>query len=250
MGREAWAAWVVPRRVWVVTDNMEHAAKCVIDAQQLVKIYQNGSEELKVLDDVSLQVFKGDFMAILGPSGSGKSTLMNILGCLDLPSSGQYSLDGLDVLKASENELAEIRNIKIGFIFQKFNLLPRLTAVQNVMLPLLYRGVKEEEALGLAQEKLTLLGLEARLHHRPNELSGGQQQRVAIARAIIGNPQLLLADEPTGNLDSKSSEDAMRIFKELNAQGNTILIITHDTEVAEQVDKIVYIRDGKIYENH
>ncbi|MEG6521830.1 ABC transporter ATP-binding protein [Desulfotomaculum sp. 1211_IL3151] len=224
--------------------------KCVIDAANLVKIYQNGTEELKVLDDVSIKVLAGDFMAVLGPSGSGKSTLMNILGCLDVPTSGQYSLDGFDVLKATENELAEIRNKEIGFIFQKFNLLPRLTALQNVMLPLLYRGQPEAEALALAREKLTLLGLEARLGHRPNELSGGQQQRVAIARAIVGNPKLLLADEPTGNLDSKSSEDAMQIFKELNEQGNTIVIITHDVEVADQVKKLVYIRDGKLYENH
>lgn len=230
--------------------NMATQDNYVIDAQNLVKIYKNGSEELKVLDDVSLQVSKGDFLVILGPSGSGKSTLMNILGCLDQPTSGQYFLDGLDVLEASDNELADIRNKKIGFIFQKFNLLPRLTALQNVMLPLLYRGINEAEATSLAQEKLTLLGLGARLQHRPNELSGGQQQRVAIARAIIGNPQLLLADEPTGNLDSKSSEDAMEIFKELNQQGNTIVIITHDVEVAEQVKKIVYIRDGKIYEHN
>ncbi|WP_459911420.1 ABC transporter ATP-binding protein [Desulfotomaculum defluvii] len=203
-----------------------------------------------VLDDVSIKVFDSDFMAVLGPSGSGKSTLMNILGCLDVPTSGQYYLDGLDVLTATDNELAEIRNKKIGFIFQKFNLLPRLTALQNVMLPLLYRGMEEAEAMELAREKLTILGLEARLGHRPNELSGGQQQRVAIARAIVGNPQLLLADEPTGNLDSKSSEDAMRIFRELNEQGNTIVIITHDVEVANQVKKLVYIRDGKLYENH
>lgn len=241
------------RRVWVALRrvcNMVQNLNCVITANNLVKIYQNGSEELIVLDDVSVKVHKGDFMAILGPSGSGKSTLMNILGCLDLPTSGQYFLDGLDVLGASENELAEIRNKKIGFIFQKFNLMPRLTAQQNVMLPLLYRGMGEEEAMETAREKLSLLGLGARLHHRPNELSGGQQQRVAIARAIVGTPQLLLADEPTGNLDSKSSEDAMEIFKELNHQGNTILIITHDVEVAEKVNKIVYIRDGKLYENH
>lgn len=245
MALVAWVAWAARRRGCNIME-----VKCVIDAANLVKIYQNGTEELKVLDDVSIKVFAGDFMAVLGPSGSGKSTLMNILGCLDVPTSGQYSLDGLDVLKATENELAEIRNKKIGFIFQKFNLLPRLTALQNVMLPLLYRGLPEAEALALAREKLTLLGLEARLGHRPNELSGGQQQRVAIARAIVGNPKLLLADEPTGNLDSKSSEDAMQIFKELNEQGNTIVIITHDVEVADQVKKLVYIRDGKLYENH
>jgi putative ABC transport system ATP-binding protein len=225
-------------------------AKCIIDAKNIVKIYQNGSEKLKVLDDVSIKVLKGNFTAILGPSGSGKSTLMNILGCLDLPTSGQYYLDGLDVLKAKDNQLAEIRNQKIGFVFQKFNLLPRLTAIQNVMLPLLYRGLNEEEAKESAKEKLNLLGLGERLNHRPNELSGGQQQRVAIARAIVGNPHLVLADEPTGNLDSKSSKDAMEIFKELNRQGNTIVIITHDIEVAEQVKKVVYIRDGRIYDKN
>lgn len=229
---------------------MDDHANRIIDAKNIVKIFQNGSEELKVLDDVSMKVFNGDFMAVLGPSGSGKSTLMNILGCLDPPTSGQYFLDGVDVLKASEDELAGIRNQKIGFVFQKFNLLPRLSALQNVMLPLLYRGVNEDEAQETAREKLTALGLGERLRHRPNELSGGQQQRVAIARAIVGNPQLLLADEPTGNLDSKSSEDALEIFKELNDQGNTIVIITHDAEVAGQANKLVYIRDGKLYEDN
>lgn len=228
---------------------MTESAKCIIDAQNIVKIYQNGAEELKVLDDITIKVLEGDYTAILGPSGSGKSTLMNILGCLDLPTSGQYHLDGLDVLKASDNQLSEIRNKKIGFVFQKFNLLPRLTALQNVMLPLLYRGINEEEAMEQAKQKLNLLGLGERLTHRPNELSGGQQQRVAIARAIVGNPNLVLADEPTGNLDSKSSQDAIEIFKKLNEQGNTIVIITHDVEVAEQVNKVFYIRDGKIYDD-
>ena len=220
--------------------------KCIIDARNIVKIYQNGSEELKVLDDINLQVVENDFTVILGPSGSGKSTLMNILGCLDLPTSGQYFLDDIDILKAKENQLADIRNQKIGFVFQKFNLLPRLTALQNVMLPLLYRGINEAEAIESAKEKLNLLGLGERLSHRPPELSGGQQQRVAIARAVVGNPHLLLADEPTGNLDSKSSAGAIEIFRELNRQGNTIVIITHDIEVAEQVERIFYIRDGKI----
>lgn len=228
---------------------MEQHSKCIIDANNIVKIYQNGAEELRVLDDVSIRVFAGDFLAVLGPSGSGKSTLMNILGCLDTPTSGRYLLDSVDVLKAADDQLSEIRNRKIGFVFQKFNLLPRLTAMQNVMLPLFYRGIGEEEAMAAAKEKLAALGLGDRLGHRPNELSGGQQQRVAIARAIVGNPQLLLADEPTGNLDSKSSEDAMEIFKELNRQGNTIVIITHDNEVAEKTNKLVYIRDGRLYEN-
>ncbi len=225
---------------------MSDNGQCIVDARNIDKVYKNGTEELKVLDDVTLQVWRGDFTAILGPSGSGKSTLMNILGCLDLPTSGSYLLDGLDVLKAGDNQLAEIRNQKIGFIFQKFNLLPRLTAVQNVLLPLLYRGVEESEAREIAREKLALLGLEDRLAHRPNELSGGQQQRVAIARAIAGNPDLVLADEPTGNLDSKSSRDAIKIFKELNRHGHTIVVITHDAEVAEQAAGVFYIRDGRI----
>jgi len=220
--------------------------RCIIDARNIVKIYQTPYEELKVLDDVSINVMENDFTAILGPSGSGKSTLMNVLGCLDLPSSGEYFLDEVDVLKAKDDQLADIRNNKIGFVFQKFNLLPRLSALQNVMLPLLYRGIEEKEAQESAKEKLKLLGLGDRINHRPNELSGGQQQRVAIARAIVGNPPLLLADEPTGNLDSKSSKDAIEIFKELNKEGNTIIIITHDTEVAEQTKKVVYIRDGRL----
>ena len=223
--------------------------KCLIDAKNLVKEYQTGSEILRVLDNVSITVMKNDFTAILGPSGSGKSTLMNVLGCLDLPTSGEYYLDGIDVIKAKENQLADMRNNKIGFVFQKFNLLPRLTALQNVMLPLLYRGVEEEEAVERAKEKLVLLGLENRLRHRPNELSGGQQQKVAIARAIVGAPPLLLADEPTGNLDSKSSLDVMNIFKELHKQGNAILVITHNTEVARQMKRVVYIREGKLFEN-
>lgn len=223
--------------------------KWIIDARNIVKVYQSGSEELKVLDNISLTVQENDFVAILGPSGSGKSTLLNILGCLDLPTSGQYFLDGIDVLKARDNQLAEIRNKKVGFVFQQFNLLPRLTVLQNVTLPLLYRGVNEDEAVASAKEKLKQLGLDHRLDHRPFQLSGGEQQRVAIARAIIGSPRLILADEPTGNLDSKSRENVMEIFQELNGQGNTIVMITHDPEVAEQAKKVLYIRDGKILES-
>ena len=219
----------------------------VIEIHNIVKTYQIGSVLVRALRSVSVDIMKNEYVAIMGPSGSGKSTLMNILGCLDLPTSGEFNLDGRDVLKAKDNELAEIRNQKIGFVFQKFNLLPRLSAIQNVMLPLLYRGVNEKEAREIAQEKLNRLGLGDRMKHRPNELSGGQQQRVAIARAIVGNPPLILADEPTGNLDSKSSKDAMEIFRELNSEGNTIVVITHDVEVAEEVKKIFYIRDGKIY---
>lgn len=226
---------------------MNPVPQYIINAMGIVKVYKMGSEELRVLDDVTIQISPGDFTAILGPSGSGKSTLMNILGCLDVPTSGQYWFDNMDVLTATENQLAEIRNRKIGFIFQNFNLLPRLTTLQNVMLPLLYRGVPEAEAVELAQEKLDLLGLGDRLNHRPNELSGGQQQRVAIARATVGNPSLLLADEPTGNLDSKSGADAMKILKDLNEHGNTIIVITHDVEIAKQVKQILYIKDGKVY---
>ncbi|AFV12550.1 ABC-type antimicrobial peptide transport system, ATPase component [Thermacetogenium phaeum DSM 12270] len=223
--------------------------KWIIDARNIVKVYQSGSEELKVLDNISLTVQENDFVAILGPSGSGKSTLLNILGCLDLPTSGQYFLDGIDVLKARDNQLAEIRNKKVGFVFQQFNLLPRLTVLQNVTLPLLYRGVNEDEAVASAKEKLKQLGLDHRLDHRPSQLSGGEQQRVAIARAIIGSPRLILADEPTGNLDSKSRENVMEIFQELDGQGNTIVMITHDPEVAERAKKVLYIRDGKILES-
>ncbi len=220
--------------------------KCIIEAKNLIKLYQSGSEELRALDNVSLQVRENDYLAILGPSGSGKSTLMNILGCLDIPTSGEYFLDEENILESSEDKLAELRNKKIGFVFQKFNLLPRLTALQNVMLPLLYRGMDEKQAEQRATEKLDILGLKNRLSHRPNELSGGQQQRVAIARAIIGNPPLILADEPTGNLDSKSSLDVINIFAELNTQGNTIVVITHDVEVAEKMEKVVYIKDGRL----
>ncbi|MBM7865408.1 putative ABC transport system ATP-binding protein [Heliobacterium gestii] len=232
-----------------MTETERQEKRRIIDARNIIKEYTTGSGTLRVLDDVSLTVRQNDFLAILGPSGSGKSTLMNVLGCLDLPTSGEYHLDGIDVLRAKEEQLADMRNRKIGFVFQKFNLLPRLTAVQNVMLPLLYRGVDEGEAYEKAKEKLALLGLENRMTHRPNELSGGQQQRVAIARAIVGDPPLLLADEPTGNLDSKSSVDALNIFHELHGQGNTIVVITHDRDVAESLQQVVYIRDGKLYEN-
>lgn len=218
----------------------------IIETKDLVKVYQSGKEELRALDGVSLTVERRSFLGVLGPSGSGKSTLMHIIGCLDLPSSGQYMLDGEDVLIRQDEKLAEIRNHKIGFIFQKFNLLPRFNALQNVMIPLLYRGVEEKKAIEIATNKLEMVGLENRLHHRPNELSGGQQQRVAIARSLVGDPPLILADEPTGNLDSKSGRDVMSIFRDLNQAGNTIVLITHDHEVATQTNRIVYIRDGKL----
>jgi putative ABC transport system ATP-binding protein len=218
----------------------------IIETKDLVKVYQSGKEELRALDGLSLTVERGSFLGVLGPSGSGKSTLMHIIGCLDLPTSGQYILDGEDVLVRQDEKLAGIRNRKIGFIFQKFNLLPRFTALQNVMIPLLYRGVDEKKAIEIATNKLEMVGLDNRLHHRPNELSGGQQQRVAIARSLVGNPPLILADEPTGNLDSKSGRDVMSIFRDLNQAGNTIVLITHDHEVAMKTNRIVYIRDGKL----
>lgn len=222
--------------------------EAIIKTEALGKTYQSGKEKLQVLDDVNLTVEKGEFLAVLGPSGSGKSTLMHILGCLDLPSEGQYFLDNENVLIHKDEKLAEIRNQKIGFVFQKFNLLPRFTALQNVMIPLLYRGEEENKAKQIASQKLEMVGLENRLYHKPNELSGGQQQRVAIARSLVGNPPLLLADEPTGNLDSKSGKDVMTIFKDLNRAGNTIVLITHDHEVARETKRVVYIRDGKLNE--
>ncbi len=220
----------------------------IIETHDLVKTYQSGKEELRALDGVSLTVHKGEFLAVLGPSGSGKSTLMHILGCLDLPSAGQYFLDNENVLVHKDEKLAEIRNRKIGFVFQKFNLLPRFTALQNVMIPLLYRGEEENVAKEIAAEVLEMVGLKNRLRHRPNELSGGQQQRVAIARSLVGAPPLILADEPTGNLDSKSGKEVMNIFTKLNETGNTIVLITHDHEVAKQTKRVVYIRDGKLAE--
>lgn len=218
----------------------------IIKTENLIKSYISGKEELRALDGVSLTVERGEFLSVLGPSGSGKSTLMHILGCLDLPTSGQYYLDNENVLINNDEKVAEIRKRKIGFVFQKFNLLPRFTALYNVMIPLLYRGEDEEKAKEIAAAKLAMVGLENRVNHKPNELSGGQQQRVAIARSLVGEPPLLLADEPTGNLDSKSGKDVMNIFQELNSNGNTIVLITHDHEVAQKTKRIVYIRDGKL----
>jgi len=219
----------------------------VIDIKNISKVYKTGEEYLKVLDNISLSVNKGEYLAILGPSGSGKSTLMNILGCLDKPSEGSYFLAGKDINNSTENELADIRKEYIGFIFQKFNLLPKLTAVENVMLPLLYKGFSDIDARNIASERLSNLGLSERMNHKPNELSGGQQQRVAIARALVSNPPLLLADEPTGNLDTKSGIEVMKLFQTLHEMGHTIILITHDPEIAKKVQRVVYIRDGKIY---
>lgn len=218
----------------------------LIRIQSLTKQYRMGGELLKALDDVSLTVDQGDFLAIIGPSGSGKSTLMNVIGCLDAPTSGEYWLDGDEVSRLKENKLAEIRNRKIGFIFQGFNLLNRLTAIENVELPLIYRGVPAKQRREQAIEALTKVGLEERIHHRPVELSGGQQQRVAIARALAGNPPILLADEPTGALDTKTGKEVMGFIKELNALGHTIVLITHDIEISHQAKRVVKIMDGRL----
>ncbi len=220
----------------------------VIDLQDIVKIYQMGTVQVHALRGVSLQVHRGEMMAIMGPSGSGKSTLMNIIGCLDTPTSGRYFLEGQDVSRLNDNQLAEIRNKRIGFVFQNFNLLPRLTALEQVELPLVYAGVlSRKERRRRAQEALEMVGLGDRLHHRPNELSGGQQQRVAIARALVNRPSIILADEPTGNLDSRSGAEVMYIFQQLNReQGITVVLVTHEPDIARHTRRIVHLKDGLI----
>ena len=220
-----------------------------IRMENLYKIYHPGPNEVRALDGVSLSVEEGEFLAIVGHSGSGKSTLMNMLGCLDVPSSGAYFLEGRDVSLLTDDELSEIRNQHIGFIFQGFNLIPGLDALENVELPLLYRGLGKAERRRLALEALRRVGLEQRIHHRPAEMSGGQQQRVAIARAIAARPPLILADEPTGNLDTRSGDEVMYILWDLNAEGRTVILITHDNDIASAACRIVRIQDGRILED-
>lgn len=219
----------------------------MIDIKNVCKYYTMGDTVVKALDDINLNIDENEFISIIGPSGSGKSTLMNILGCLDIPDSGNYIFDNVNVENASENELSLIRNRQIGFIFQNFNLLPKLNAVENVEVPLLYRGINQKECRKLALEYLEKVGLKGREHHKPNQLSGGQQQRVAIARALVGSPKIILADEPTGALDSKTSAELMGFIKELHKKGQTIILITHDPNVAKQAERIITIRDGKLY---
>ncbi|MGG2067252.1 MULTISPECIES: ABC transporter ATP-binding protein [unclassified Bacillus (in: firmicutes)] len=223
--------------------------KPIIEIHNMAKSYEMGGEIVRALDNVSLTIYEGDFLSIIGPSGSGKSTFMNMVGCLDRPDDGQYLLDGDAVDKMNDNQLATIRNEKIGFIFQNFNLLTKLTALENIELPLLYRGMSQKERTNMAYSCLEKVGLQERAHHLPSQLSGGQQQRVAIARALAGNPPILLADEPTGALDSKTSEEIIEVMKELHMQGHTIILITHDLEVAKQASRIVRIQDGQLFES-
>ena len=218
----------------------------MIRLENIQKSYIMGKQELKVLKGISLEIFKNEYVALMGPSGSGKSTLMNLLGCLDSPTAGRYILNGKDVSKTNDDDLAEIRNKEIGFVFQQFNLLPRLTAAENVALPLVYNGskkkVRNEQSLGM----LDRVGLSDRSHHKPNELSGGQNQRVAIARALVNYPSIILADEPTGNLDSKTSVEIMKIFDKIHSEGNTVILVTHEEDIARFAHRIIRLKDGSI----
>ena len=218
----------------------------LVDVQDICKVYNPGENEVWALDHVSVQIHEKEFVAIIGQSGSGKSTLMNMLGCLDVPTSGTYMLHGQDVSHMTDDELSDIRNKEIGFIFQGFNLIQNLTALENVELPLIYRGVPKKERLELSQEALKKVGLENRMDHKPSEMSGGQQQRVAIARAIAQAPPVILADEPTGNLDSNSSREIMGILRGLHEEGRTVILITHDNDIAAQAKRVIKIMDGKI----
>ena len=218
----------------------------MIAVKELKKTYIMGAATVNALQSISLNIFKNEYVALMGPSGSGKSTLMNLLGCLDSPTSGEYYLNGINVSTMTDSELAEVRNKEIGFVFQTFNLLPRLSALENVALPLVYAGLSKSKRLERAEEVLSAVGLADRMDHKPNELSGGQRQRVAIARALVNNPSIILADEPTGNLDSKTSIEIMHIFEELHKLGNTIILVTHEPDIAEYAHRVVRMRDGLI----
>lgn len=222
------------------------ATGCIIHLENIRKSYFMGKNELEVLKGVSLDIYKNEYVALMGPSGSGKSTLMNILGCLDTPTGGKYILNQQDVSKMEDNALAEVRNKEIGFVFQQFNLLPRLTALENVALPLVYAGMSKKQRNERAMHVLGLVNLTDRSHHRPNELSGGQSQRVAIARALVNDPALILADEPTGNLDTKTSYEIMEIFNKIYSGGNTIVLVTHEEDIANHAHRIIRLRDGVI----
>lgn len=220
--------------------------KSVIQVEHLRKTYIMGQNKVHALKDITLNIDRNEYVALMGPSGSGKSTLMNLLGCLDSPSDGSYVLNGTDVSSMDDAELAEVRNKEIGFVFQTFNLLPRLSSLENVALPLVYAGISQRKRLERAQEVLTMVGLGDRVEHKPNELSGGQRQRVAIARALVNSPSIILADEPTGNLDTKTSIEIMQIFEEIQAAGNTVILVTHEPDIAEHAHRIVRLRDGLV----
>ncbi|MDJ1169857.1 ABC transporter ATP-binding protein [Roseofilum sp. BLCC_M154] len=230
--------------------NQELDKKDIIRLEYISKIYQMGDVEVQAIADVSLTIQSGEYCSIMGPSGSGKSTAMNIIGCLDRPSSGKYYLDGTDVAQLPKKELASIRNQKLGFVFQQFHLLSQLTALENVMLPMVYAGVKGRERQERAEEALIKVGLENRMKNKPNQLSGGQQQRVAIARAIVNRPVVLLADEPTGALDTKTTEEVMNIFTQLNRDGMTVVMVTHEPDVARLTNRIIWFRDGAVLQSH
>lgn len=225
---------------------MEINRSAILHLEQIRKSYYLGKQELPVLKGISLEIFKNEYVALMGPSGSGKSTLMNILGCLDSPTSGRYVLNGSDVSRMEDNDLALIRNKEIGFVFQQFNLLPRLSAAENVALPLVYAGIGKKERIDRASEVLHRVRLEDRMHHKPNELSGGQCQRVAIARALINNPAIILADEPTGNLDSKTSHEIMEILGKIHSDGNTVILVTHEEDISKFAHRVIRLRDGVI----
>ena len=220
--------------------------KEIIRLEDICRIYRVGSQEVRALDGVSLSVYKNEYVAIMGPSGSGKSTLMNILGCLDSPDSGRYILNGTDVSEMDDGELADVRNREIGFVFQSFNLLPRYNALENVALPMVYAGVPAGERREKAAQALRSVGLEDRMDHRPNELSGGQRQRVALARALINSPSIILADEPTGNLDTHTSVEIMRLFDEIYRNGNTVIVVTHEEDIAAYAHRVIRLRDGRV----
>lgn len=221
----------------------------IIQIEKLRKVYQMGDQMVEALRNITLSIEKNEYVALMGPSGSGKSTLMNMLGCLDTPTSGSYALNGIDVSMMSDDELAQVRNKEIGFVFQTFNLIPRLSALENVALPLIYAGMGKGQRLAKAEAVLQSVGLGDRMHHRPNELSGGQRQRVAVARALVNDPSIILADEPTGNLDSKTSVEIMGLFEQIHAQGNTVIIVTHEPDIALFAHRIVRIKDGMVESN-
>ncbi|MBK6397352.1 MAG: ABC transporter ATP-binding protein [Bacteroidetes bacterium] len=221
-------------------------SKALLELKGIAKKYTIGTENVNALRSIDLSIFKGEYVALMGPSGSGKSTLMNIIGCLDTPSAGTYYLNGNEVSTMSDNDLAEIRNKEIGFIFQTFNLVPRSNALDNVALPLVYAGISKADRNERATKALTDVGLQDRMTHKPNELSGGQRQRVAVARALVNNPSIILADEPTGNLDSKTSEEIMNLFEDIHKNGNTIIVVTHEEDIARHAHRIVRIKDGMI----